>query len=113
MKNLKPNLLAVIIAIVTTTSCNPTRDENRVVLQGKTDSLLIVSIPDAACGKCQAVIEDGLANQNGVKQSVLNLKTKEVSIVYDPLIVTPQILKTSVTELSYKMPCSRNNNENN
>ncbi len=96
----------MIIALITNTSCNQIKNEDRVLMKGKNDSLLIVKIPDAACEKCQKVIEEGLFNQKGVKQSILNLQTKEVSIVYDPLIVSPQILKDTVTELSYKMPCS-------
>lgn len=107
MKNLKRNLLLITISIFAVISCNQIKDENRVVIKGKTDSLLIVEIPDAACDKCQKIIEEGLANQTGVKQSILNLKTKEVSIVYDPLLVAPQNLIDTVTNLSYKMPCSK------
>ena len=107
MKKLKRNLLLIAISIISAISCNQIKNENRVVIKGKTDSLLIVEIPDAACDKCQKVIEDGLANQTGVKQSILNLKTKEVSIVYDPLLIAPQNLIDTVTKLSYKMPCSK------
>ncbi len=105
MKKLSVRLLILSIGLTTTISCNQLKDDNRVVMKSMSDSLLVIHIPAAACGKCQKVIEDGLVNENGVKQSLLNLKTKEVSIVYDAQIISPDVLKATVTELSYKMPC--------
>lgn len=105
MKNLQTFLLILMVILITNTSCNQIKDDNRVVIKGKGDELLVINIPAAACEKCQKVIEEGLANEKGVKQSILNLKTKDVSIVYDPQTISPEIIKTTVTELSYKMPC--------
>lgn len=98
-------LLFLTIGLVSSISCNQIKDENRVVIKSESDELLYIKIPAAGCGKCQKVIENGLANEKGVKQSILNLNTKEVSIVYDAQIISPEILKATVTELSYKMPC--------
>lgn len=108
MKKLQVFTLLISMALIAITSCSQIKDENRVVVKGKGDELLVVKIPAAACEKCQKVIEEGLYSENGVKQSILNLNTKEVSIVYDPQIISPEILKTTVTELSYKMPCKQN-----
>lgn len=105
MKFLQTFSLKLIVLLITITSCNQINDDNRVVIKGKGDELLVINIPAAACEKCQKVIEDGLANEKGVKQSILNLKTKDVSIVYDPQTISPEIIKTTVTGLSYKMPC--------
>ena len=108
MKKLQVFTLLTILAVITTTSCNQIKNENRVLMQSKGDTLLVINLPSAGCDKCQKTIEGGLSDEKGVKQSILNLKTKNVSIVYDPLIISPEILKSTVTELSYKMPCKQN-----
>ena len=91
--------------MMTTTSCNQIKEEKRVVMQGEGDSLLVVKIPDAACKKCQKVIEGGLLDEIGIKQSILNLKTKEVFVVYDTKLTSPEIITTTITELHPNMPC--------
>ena len=105
MKKTKIIFLLITLATITTTSCNQIKDETRVVIQGEGDSLLVVKIPDAACEKCQIVIEGGLNDEKGIKQSILNLKTKEVSVVYDPQVTSPEIITTKITELRPNMPC--------
>lgn len=87
------------------TSCNQIQDEKRVIVQGESDSLLVVKISDAACDKCQKVIEGGLKNEKGISQSILNLKTKEVSVVYDPQVTSPEIIIATITKLRPDMPC--------
>lgn len=106
MRNLIVFIMAVI-ALTVSTSCSRIDKENRIVLKSDTDSLLVVHIPDAACRKCQKVIEGGLQNKSGVKQSILNLTTKEVSIVYDPQLISLEMLNATVNELSYQMPCKK------
>ena len=95
----------MIIAIITTISCNQIKEETRVIVQGEEDSLLVVKIPDAACEKCQKVIEGGLSDDKGIKQSILNLTTKEVSVVYDPQLTSADIIMTEIQELRPSMPC--------
>ncbi len=105
MKIASIKFLILTIGLISSISCNQIKDEKRVVIKSESDDLLFIKIPAAACGKCQKVIEEGLANEEGVKQSILNLNSKEVSIVYDAQIISPEILRATVTELSYKMPC--------
>ena len=96
---------ALIIIVMITASCNHIKDEKRVIIKEESDSLLVVKIPDAACDKCQKVIEGGLNIEKGIKQSILNLKSREVSIVYDPLVTSPKIITTTITKLRLEMPC--------
>ncbi len=98
-------MLMIITVILAITACNHVKEEKRVLIKGVNDSLLVIDIPKASCENCQKVIEGGLQNEKGIKQSLLNLNTKKVSIVYDPTITSPQLIKTTVTQLTYKMPC--------
>lgn len=98
-------ILMVITSFVAIISCNQIKEDKRVLIKGANDSLLVINIPTASCENCQNVIEGGLQNEKGIKQSLLNLNTKNVSIVYDPAITSPELIKTTVTQLTYKMPC--------
>jgi mercuric ion binding protein len=93
---------AIIFAV---SSCNQTAKEERVLVKGTNDSLLVINIPAASCENCQKVIEDGLYKEKGVKQSILNLNTKQVSIVYAPSITNPFIIEATVNKLATQMPC--------
>ncbi len=86
-------------------SCNRIPEENRVLVKEASDSVLVVSVPKARCVNCQEVIEGGLQNEKGVKQSILNLHTKELSIVYAPDVTSPEALKESVKTLKGQIPC--------
>ncbi|NRB82265.1 MAG: cation transporter [Winogradskyella sp.] len=86
-------------------SCNHIPEENRTLNVSQHDEVAVFSIPKAACKKCQTVIEDGLKNQNGVKQTILNLHTKEVSIVYQPEVISESVIKEKVTKLEGEIPC--------
>jgi periplasmic mercuric ion binding protein len=88
-----------------TASCNRIEKETRVLIQDKDDAVLVVNIPQASCPKCQKVMEGGLANTEGIKQSILNLNTKQVSVVYNPNITNAKAIETSINELIPQMPC--------
>ena len=105
MKKIQTILPLIIIALIATTSCNQIKEETRVITQSEGDSLLVVSIPDAACWKCQKVIEDGLSDVQGVKQSILNLTTKEVSVVYNPQLTTAEAITNTIKEHRPNMAC--------
>jgi copper chaperone CopZ len=105
MKKIQTIFLLLIIATITTVSCNQIKEETRVIVQSEEDSLLVVKIPDAACEKCQKVIEGGLSNDKGIKQSILNLTTQEVSVVYDPKLTSEGVIMTEIQELRPNMPC--------
>ncbi|MDO9184429.1 MAG: heavy metal-associated domain-containing protein [Bacteroidia bacterium] len=109
MRNIKRQIALVVFIGMTAMACNQIKDEKRVINKGSNDSLLTINLPDAACENCQRIIEDGLNGENGIKQSILNLKSKDVSIVYDPNLTSAKTIMSVVAKLSYKMPCSKTN----
>jgi copper chaperone CopZ len=101
---MKKIILATLV-VITLIACNGIAKEERVLAQGKDDAVLVLNTPKAKCPKCQKIIEDGLQNVNGVSQSILNLNSKQISIVYSPENTTPEILSATVEELTTKIPC--------
>ncbi len=101
---MKKILLTITIAF-SLMACNRIEKETRVLVKSNTDSLLVVNIPQASCPKCQQVIEGGLAINQGIKQSILNLTTKQVSVVYNPAITSAQVIEASLNKLIPQMPC--------
>ncbi|WP_109299376.1 cation transporter [Aquimarina sp. AU474] len=95
-------LLAIILAIV---SCNHIEQEERVLVRENGDASLVINIPKAACKKCQKIIEAGLQNENGIRQSILDLNSKNLSVVYTPEKTTPEILKATIEKLAKQIPC--------
>lgn len=98
-------IILIALIIVSTTSCNRIKKEERVLVKGENDAVLVINTPKAKCYKCQKIIEDGLQNINGVKQSILDLNLKKVSIVYTPENTTPEILSKTVVALTKQIPC--------
>ncbi|KAA1247900.1 heavy-metal-associated domain-containing protein [Aquimarina sp. RZ0] len=96
---------AIIALILLGTSCNLTEKEERVLIQRNDNSLMVINVPEARCKKCQKIIEEGLQYQEGVQQSILDLNTKKVSIVYQPDRTSPKALETTVETLVQLIPC--------
>ena len=96
-------LIALLLASVV--ACNRIKEEKRVLVKGENDAVLVVNTPKARCYKCQSIIEGGLNKMEGVSQSILNLNTKEVSIVYSPEKISPERLNTTVDDLVTQIPC--------
>lgn len=103
MKTLK--IVIIITIALSITSCSRIKEDNSVLMKDVNDSLLVINIPSASCGNCQKVIEEGLQNVRGVKQSLLNLNTKNVSVVYNPNMASSELITKAVTQLIYKIPC--------
>lgn len=87
------------------TSCHKIAPETRVLAKTANDSVLVVAIPKAGCHNCQKVVEGGLANFKGVKQTILNLHTKEVSVLYNPNDINSNTLTKKVHSLADNIPC--------
>ena len=81
------------LALFALVSCYETPEETRVLDVSESDSVLVLDVSNAACDKCQRIMEGGLKGQLGVKQSILNLHTKQVSIVYNSDKVSQDVLK--------------------
>lgn len=95
----------VVIVLLVGLSCNRIKKEERVLVKGENDAVLVINTPKAMCHKCQNIIEGGLQKVDGVSQSILDLNTKQVSIVYSPENKTPEILSATVEKLTEKTPC--------
>ena len=95
-------LSVVIFSIIASTSIPP---ETRVLDIAETDALLVFDVPKAACQNCQKVVEKGLMKEKAIKQSILNLHKKEVSIVYEPNEITASQIENKLNVLIDKMPC--------
>lgn len=98
-------IILTILVIITLISCNRIAKEERVLVQAEGNAVLVLNTPKAKCHKCQKIIENGIQNVNGVSQSILNLNSKQISIVYSPENTTPEILRATVDELTTKIPC--------
>lgn len=55
----------------------------------------------AQCGDCKKRIENKLIYKKGVKSAVLDLKTKEVMIVYDLKKINPDKLRLAISKVGY------------
>ena len=99
------NILVVLISLMSLFACNRIAEETRVLNVGEQDAVIVLDVPNAVCHKCQNVMEGGLALESGVKQSILNLHTKQVSIVYSPVETTAELLTEKVYDLIPQMPC--------
>ncbi len=98
-------IILIVLSILLLVSCNRIGKEERILVKGEEDEVLVIDTPKARCNKCQKIIEGGLQNINGVNQSILNLNTKQVSIVYSPETTTPEILNLTVEKLTEEIPC--------
>ncbi|WP_299549703.1 heavy-metal-associated domain-containing protein [Seonamhaeicola sp.] len=98
-------IILIVLVSLSVVSCNRIKPEERVLLKGEDDAVLVINTPKARCHKCQKIIEEGLQDINGVSQSILDLNTKKVSIVYAPENTTPEILSSTVEKLTEQIPC--------
>jgi len=55
----------------------------------------------AVCDMCKDRIEKGLAFEKGVKKADLDVKTKIVTITYNPAKTTPDDLRKAISKLGY------------
>ena len=55
----------------------------------------------AQCEKCKATIEHQLNFEKGVKSAVLDVETKEATIIFNPNKTTPDKLRKSVSLAGY------------
>ena len=55
----------------------------------------------AQCEDCKKRIENKLNYKKGVKNAVLDLKTKEVTIVYDLTKINPDKLRLAISKIGY------------
>ncbi len=98
-------VVLLTLVLVSSLSCNQIKEEKRVLVKGEDKEVLVINTPKARCYKCQGIIEGVLNKTEGVSQSILNLNTKEVSIVYSPETTSPEVLNATVEKLTEQIPC--------
>lgn len=87
MKSIKIILIACI-AIICSNRVNAQNDTIRI----KTSSI---------CEQCKERIENDLSFEKGVKSSNLDLKTKVVTVVYNPKKTDAQKIREAITRIGY------------
>ena len=55
----------------------------------------------AVCGMCKSTIEKSLSKEAGVTKSKLDVKTKVISVSYDPAKTSPEKIKKAITLSGY------------
>jgi mercuric ion binding protein len=65
----------------------------------KTADLKIKS--SVVCGQCKDRVESGLIYEKGIKEVSVDLKTKEVTVKYNPSKTTPDEIRTALSKIGY------------
>jgi periplasmic mercuric ion binding protein len=101
----KSKIMFLALIILFFSSCNLFTKNEPPLIKGKWESLLVIEIPKAGCNNCKRVVENGLLDIKGIKQSQLNVKKKELSVLYDPLKTSEENIKQLVANLKDDIPC--------
>ena len=72
---------------------------NSVELLAQTDTIKIVT--SSVCSTCKKTIEHDLSFEKGVKSSILNVETRELTVVYDSKKSNPDKIRLAVTKIGY------------
>jgi copper chaperone CopZ len=65
----------------------------------KSDTLIIKS--SVVCGMCKERVENGLAFEKGIKDVVVDLDTKTITVKFNPKSTDPATIRKKVTLLGY------------
>jgi len=68
-------------------------------VNAQTDTLVVKTT--VLCDECKERIEHDLSFAKGVKSNVVNLDTKEVTVVYNPEKTDPQKIRVAITKIGY------------
>lgn len=66
----------------------------------KTDTLVVKS--SINCATCKKTIENGLRFEKGIKLSTVDVKSKTITVLYNPEKTTPEKIKIAITKLGYE-----------
>jgi periplasmic mercuric ion binding protein len=67
----------------------------------KAQDTTIVIKSTAQCQECKDNIEKSLNFEKGVKSAVVNMDTKEVTVIYNPDKTTPEKIRTAISKTGY------------
>lgn len=65
----------------------------------KTDTLVVKS--SVNCATCKKTIENSLRFEKGIKLSTVDVKSKTITVLYNPEKTTPEKIKIAITKLGY------------
>ncbi len=65
----------------------------------KADTLVVKT--SAKCGMCKRTLETQLIREPGVQTVSLDVKSKNLTLVYSPRTTAPEKLRTAVTKVGY------------
>jgi mercuric ion binding protein len=69
------------------------------LVSGQTDTLIVKT--SVICNECKERIEHDLSFTKGVKSNVVNLETKEVTVIYNTEKTDPQKIRMAITKIGY------------
>ena len=69
------------------------------LVHAQTDTLVVKT--SVLCDECKERIEHDLSFAKGVKSNVVNLETKEVTVVYNSAKTDPQKIREAITKIGY------------
>jgi copper chaperone CopZ len=97
----------------TTTSEKPTSvDEMETIPYTNTDSLLIDSFTVYGnCGMCKRTIEGSLKNVKGVQLANWEIVTGQLTVAYDPAVITLDQVKQKIADVGYDSDTHRAKSE--
>ena len=92
LRNLFLTALTSLLFLGNSLADAPTGDDKEKEVKIKTSAI---------CGMCKARIERNLAFEKGVKEADLNVKTKVVTIKYNPAKTDVTKLKANISKIGY------------
>ncbi len=60
-----------------------------------------LSVPDISCMHCERAIKGAVEPLAGVSNVTVDIKAKQVKVVYDPSAVTLERVKTAIADQGY------------
>ena len=94
MKNIARTLILSLIALVLVLGSGIAEDKKATTSEVKIKT-------SAVCEMCKSRIEKGLSKVAGIAKSDLEVKTKMVTVNYDPAKITPDDIRAAITKLGY------------
>ena len=92
LRNLVLTALTSLLILGNSFASAPTRDDKEKEVKIKTSAI---------CGMCKARIERNLTFEKGVKEANLDVKTKVVTIKYNPAKTDVDKLKANISKTGY------------
>lgn len=93
MKTLKKNVLSGVAAILILFATSAKAQEASIAeLKVKTS---------AVCKMCKGTIEEALSYEKGIKKSDLDVKSKILTVTYNPKKTTPEKIRTAISNAGY------------